>query len=972
MKRAALGGQLGGRASSWSRARARWLLLALSCAAAAPGVFSCDSGQLEEGQDATGVVVTVTAHVVPSGAEAELESRAQIGAQIFVTSEAGERQAVSERAELDKHGKFALEQVSLRPWDETYELVIADAAGVYRERAMAVFALTAGTLDYGEIELGLVESGSRTQVRGTVLDASTGLSVAAAAVGLVAEGGQLMGETTTDAAGEFTVENVLAQSYRLEVRAEGVRSDSAPEGYVPDAFEVPLVSSADNNLGTLLLAAKRPANELTLVFIGDKGTTSDGSSSEQCLAKQPNPMHSDVVGIGHLFPIPPQADVNGAYGVQVERWGSEGLTRPDGFGFGTEFWPVFLGLRSGSGGVVVAPVGQSYATVEQDGARFGQELRLNAAGEVLVDARVFDFEAEHVETMALKQSNPLDAPPSDLGYYYRAAGQRHFPVGVGLFSASVRCFESSELKVFQGGAQVARFELSTSTEVRQLGELTEWAPVLIEYGFTEPFTTPIEGETESTEPPAPSAVSDALYFNVLPFAAVDLTRTTTLQAYEQARGVRGYGPELTGFDPAPSALQRGSAASEHALFMGDVGGKAGVWVLDGSTGPMRTESHVAGSSEQLAKGSEVLAVNVAEFSQGSELAVVATRDADGVTVREWIGGRRSFSFDCGTPMTLGYVAGQLLVGSDSGLWLPASCGESAGPGQASAERAAWVANLVQEAPFEERPITLIREAEDARGYTIVLIGTRGDGLWLGDPGADAHWQRVEGIDEDADVVAAAAYDSQLYVLTSLGLFLVDGVSATKVASAGAFALANDAGGAETTEVFELTSLAALNERLYIGTSAGVREYDARQQRACALDPTSTLCGGDALQFSAGVPPVKVNDLVSIAGRLYALTDLGLFELLAAGASLAGAISESESIQGLQAIPIPPPPPMMPPPPVGGASNGPPPPMGGAPNGPPPPVGGGPNGPPPPMGGAPNGPPPPMGGSAPIAAGGAQN
>jgi hypothetical protein len=112
-------------------------------------------------------------------------------------------------------------------------------------------------------------------------------------------------------------------------------------------------------------------------------------------------------------------------------------------------------------------------------------------------------------------------------------------------------------------------------------------------------------------------VSDALYFNVLPFAAVDLTRTTTLQAYEQARGVRGYGPELTGFDPAPSALQRGSAASEHALFMGDVGGKAGVWVLDGSTGPMRTESHVAGSSEQLAEGAEVLAVNVAEFSQGS-------------------------------------------------------------------------------------------------------------------------------------------------------------------------------------------------------------------------------------------------------------------------------------------------------------------------------------------------------------------
>jgi hypothetical protein len=932
---------MNGRAVARNCAKGLLVVCALSSA------LACDKGELDQTEEPAGIQVRVTGHVVEAGATSSaLSDQAEIEASVFRTSGDGDRQSAAGPSKLDKDGKFSLAKLSVEPWNETYELVISDAAGVYRERTLALFALSAGTLDYGEIALTRLETEARTQVRGRTVDAATGLPVADALVSFYGSALEPVGNTRTDQDGDFTLEGLPVQGYHLEIAGDDIKNDSAPEGYVKGSFEAPLSAGTDNNLGNLVLAPKREANELTLVFVGPVGTASDGSPTASCLKRQPNPHKSPIVGITHYFPVPASIDINGAFGLQYERWGSEGLTRPDGFGFGTEFWPVFLGLRSGSTGVTVVPVGQGYELVEQDGARFGEETRTNAAGEVVIDARVFDFDDAHVEVMTFPRVSPLDNPPRDLGYYYRVGGQRRFPVGVGLFSANVQCFESSSLDVYQGDSRLGHFELATSTELAQIGELTEWAPVMIETGFSDPFSGAEPGPVDGGVP----TLNDTVYLGVLPFGAVDLNRTTHLQAYEQPAGVRSLGDQFRGWDPAPTELLHAKAASQHALFIGRYADTWGAWMLDGSSGPVRTETHLAGKSDRLAKGDVPLAIDVAEFSRGSEFAMVAVENSSGeIDINQWVGGQYSQAFECGKPLTLGYVAGQLLVGSKQGLALPECSSTSEVPTQPAASTR-WVRDLVLDSPFDGVPVVAVREIRNEQGLPAMLIGTTGSGLWIGDPGADEPWQRVDGISEKAAVVAATTTSDALYVLTTNALLKLNSTKAEVIAN-DADADFGTVAGDDPDAAVQLTSLAAFRDRVYVGTSQGVLEYDPQRVSACDADAGLDACGLGPLAPTGGLPEIAINDLVSFAGRFYALTGRGLFELLAPDMSIAGAVAD-ESIRGLQVIPIPDPPPMdLPPPP-------PPPGMTGDPMGPPPGMTGDPMGPPPGSStGNPMGPPP---------------
>ncbi len=934
-------------------------------------LLSCESGELAPAtEDRAAVVVDITGTLTET-ADPEQTTLDDISVGLFVTSAEGERQAIAEPVMPDSAGSFELQDIELRPWEETYELVISDAGAIYRERSLAVFALAAGTLDYGEIGLTRIDSGSFTQVRGLVRDASSGVPIEGAQVKLFDEREQVA-RTTTNSDGEFSVEGVLVQAYRLEILANEVRTAAAPNGYIPDNVDVPLAATADNNLGSLFVAPKRLDDELILVFSGPKTVADDGRSSQRCLERLPGPSpDAEFRGASHLFLPPDTLDVNGAYGLRKKRWGPEGLTHPDGFGFGTQFWPVFLGLRSGtsSSSSVVVPVGQAYEPTEEGGIRYGQEQRRTRdAGETFVHAKVFDFDDVRIETMTVLQRNPMASGPESLSYYYVDGDEQRYPVGVGLFSANVTCFETAELKVYQGDGLVGRFELAKSSEVRQLGELTEWAPMLLEYGFTHHFPE------DEDDPPKPE---DAIYFNVIPFSALDLTADSPLQAYEQPGGIQGVGQEVDGWDPVPDSLFAAASGREHAVFLGQSDGNAGMWVLDASSGPVRTDTHVAGSSSLLPAATKVLATTLSTFGQGAEVGAVAVREDAETSIVQWLPEEQVFPFECGEPLSLGYVGGMLLVGTEQGA-TTVDCGQqdefgTDGNGNVGAT---WVLDVVAADDAPRAPITLIREHENESGFLELMLGTRGSGLWLGNPGNQG-WRPVEGIDGDATVTDVAVLGDELFISTTTALYEFVAGNARLLADASDEQFPkpsnpNDGGG-----TYELRAVTAFRGRLYLGTNGGIIEYDIGRRAACERDPASPLCAGSGATMMLGFPVVGVNAFATLAGRLYALTNRGLFELLAADTSLSGAVSDSESIRGLEGIPLPdmaatlpPPEGPFPMPPMGGGGSGnlpPPDGMGGAPMNPPlDGMGGAPMNPPPDgMGGAPMNPPPSGMGGAPM-------
>jgi hypothetical protein len=779
--------------------------------------------------------VAVRGHLVPSATDF-----VAVTAVVQRVAKDGTRVDHTGRVGVDAEARFLLPAVPLKPWEDTYELRIEDPSGTYQTRSFALFALAGDAVDYGDIQMTRVAGDSLTVVRGNVLSAMNGTALSGVSVTLDGEGATTT--TTTDAMGAFSFDAVRIGARKLTL-------DGTQHGYVLESRDLSLAASPENMLDRSFLVPRSTNLDVTLIF----STPSSTACRAVFVGKNNHP--GKLPAYSHLSTPTSTFDINHAYGYQRERWDSSGLTLPAGFGFGTSFWPPFL---SALGGAKLAPQDRFLFGMTHDATTTIETY--DVAGTSVVEGKFFGYDDQWLETMVVRQASFLATVPTKLAYYYVLTdGTRHYPVGTLLYSVWTECFDKGEVRVYRKEERIARFALPAKESSQQVGEFTEWAPVVIEYGYTTAN---------------PTGNSD-IYLDVLPLTALDLTHGAEPQAYERRAGTDQPGQ---GWSHPPASLSLGAKGASQSYFVGvDSQSTTGVWYLDASKRILQA------AQDTVSSGIEILAVGTINRSRTFDPPMFAYRSQGALYYRE---GRfddsfavGSSSFTCGVPTTLGTVSGLVLVGTTTGLAYP-DCHTST----TLTSSAPWLDDLVRRTPTAS--ISYIGEQIDAQGHTVVLLGTANGSLWTARSGVSGTgWALVKGITSTAAVVGAVDYDATAFVATARdGLYF--GLDSGRMVGAipvgtgpGMFPrrVYSDEVGSEVD--LELKSLAVYADRLYVGTNAGIWEYDRRRTLECGRPP-SAACLEQALRRLRGVPAIAFPGLVSGVGRFYGLSGKGLFEIVA--------------------------------------------------------------------------------------------
>ncbi len=832
-----------------------WMLWLLLGSVALGGIESCSTTEAEPSADpARGLRVNVRGRLVmpaTAGAPARPDAGAQdavddfsaVTVQVFRVGKAGAKAAHTEKAKANAQGQFELAGVPLKPWEDTYEISIDDPSARYQSRSLALFVLAGDTVDYGNIEMTRMQGEARTEVSGIVMGAAAGNVLAGTKVSLVADTDSPVASAVTEKDGTFRLEAVEVRGYRMKL-------DIA--GYVTEERSVSLNASAQTALGHLFMAPERQGLDLSFVLTGARNKT-----CEESFEKSRSKGATGKPGFSHLRIPPKNFNINSAYGYEVKRWGSSGIMAPAGFGYGTPFWPPFFGARATGDATGSTIAAYTFFGMNHDAATGIEKYEVN--GRMVAESSIINFEERRVETTIVQQISPLESYPTQLAYYYeRSGGQKRYPMGTMLYSVETECLPEAEVAVYREKESLGRFRATTS-EARQIGEFTEWSPVLIEYGYTTSNPTK----------------DDDLYIDVIPVSAIDITQEAEPQAYVRPSG---HPNPKQGWKTPPVDLTLSTGGESQAYFAGkDASGKPGIWVL---TGTPRLVS--AAQDSQVGAGVEFLAMTSVRRSAKFDSLLIAYQDQGAFKIRE---GRfddakapGDYTYSGAKPVSIGVVQGATIIGTVAGLTLCDACNVDAPAVQK------WLINLITSAPATVT--THVRQYADQSGNAVVILGTEGKGAWYAAAAPPwGGWKSIEHarLGSTASVVNVIDYDNTLYIATAKdGVFygLDSGrmTGAITIDSDGKMLPSQVLSAEEGKTVsLEIRGLAVFDDRLYIGTNAGIWQYDRKKTLDCGTPP-SDACIAAGLRQMTGFPSIAVNSLVNAAGALYVSTNRGLFEI----------------------------------------------------------------------------------------------
>lgn len=774
-----------------------------------------------------------------------------VSAQVFRVSKSGSSTAHTAKADVDANDKFVLPAVPIKPWEDTYELRISDATGRFQTRSLALFALAGDEVNYGDIQMTAIVGDSLTEVLGSVAGALGGEALSGVSVTLVdlADESNVISQGTTGSNGSFRFESIKVGSYKLKLNGAAVKSGAAPEGYLIADREIPLSATPQNLLGRFLLVPTMGPEDLSIVLSVPADPTCAGQNFD---LKVPG----TNVGRGYtrLSIASGDIDINHAFGYKGKRWEDIGLSNPAGFGVATPFWPAVIGARSA--GESMGTAGRPWFYVPLSASQKAPATYTtteNGKVVTVIEGTIVEFEDNHqrVETIVMHRGNLMSSYPKDLAYYYNyKGGGERYPVGTILHAVSAAC--SGEIDVYREKKQVGHFAMPVQDAAQQRGEITDWAPVLIEYGFT------------SANPTS----TDSVYFELLPLTTIDLTTGNEPQAYERRGGATD--PKEAWKTP-PAALLMGAGGNNQIFLAGtDTAKKSGVWHIDASKRTMTTgqDSKVPDDMEFIAMASVARGAHfdspIFLYKSQSAYNVRADRfdDPNGKTT----------AFTCGQPVSLGVVAGTPLVGTTTGLSF-FDCAV------ASATSTYWLVNLVATAP--STAISFISEYVSPDASAFIILGARDGSVYFAEELVfPPKWTKL-GVTSTSPIVSSVGYNDTVYLATAnQGIYKFDRQHSMFEAAV----LVGDVDGKLPTketsaqtgkkEDVVVRNVVAFSGKLYIGTTVGIWEFDASK---CDLGKTSCK---QALRHLRGFPSIEVSMLATGVNRFYALTQKGLFEILA--------------------------------------------------------------------------------------------
>jgi len=333
-------------------------------------------------------------------------------------------------------GAFAIPDVAMTPWEETYAIDVRDSKGLWQPRSLTLFSLTSGVVDYKEIALSPITGEIRSRVTGVLRDAITLEAVEGVSLRMVDSARSYDAKSAAD--GSFEL-RVPASRYRLEIDTTGLKSSTAASGWVSEmgqsARVVNVPAEPELPLGRLLLAPATEGDGVTLILStgGADGDPRALALARECETRVLSELSADgKVGFTALSLPPPEFDINHAHGLTLERWEADGLLRPDGFGAGTSFWPSFLGSQVTSTtrhpwDATRLVVGRGLKQMDATGDGADKPLDLRAedykVGErTLIRARSVTLANQRIESLVIQEQNLMSAFPKKLAYFYRTGG----------------------------------------------------------------------------------------------------------------------------------------------------------------------------------------------------------------------------------------------------------------------------------------------------------------------------------------------------------------------------------------------------------------------------------------------------------------------------------------------------------------------------------------------------------------------
>lgn len=432
----------------------------------------------------------------------------------------------------DADGRFGPSAaVTIQPEDFRYALRLRDSqtpARYQENAATTVFALVASDLRFDNLRLTPIDTRVRTVIAGSVVDSRTDAPLAGVKVTLTREGEEApLHEATSAADGKYAFEGVLLEALRLDFDGRALAGADAPLGYIAEyAPFQPRGEEALHDLGPTRLVPASARQDLS-VLLDWRHQTPEAAPFAR------------IHNLDAVFSLTrPDVDFNHLFGRQLDMAETVGASEPDaapvtaadlavspasGFAADTGYWPGFLGgndrHRVAVGAERDPPAPDACPMLPARVCRAGmgelssvELLRTSSSG-------------EGPESLVFRQLNPLSAVPAGLAYHYTYGdGTKHFPVGLGVFTAVARPVLAPEepggddprrvdpdihrseavAKVYLGSTFVGRFDIGETVLPPGEDNNRTWTPFVVEYGFTTP------------DP----ASDEDVYFRVVPFTAL--------------------------------------------------------------------------------------------------------------------------------------------------------------------------------------------------------------------------------------------------------------------------------------------------------------------------------------------------------------------------------------------------------------------------------------------------------------------